>query len=51
MTPSGAPVASCSMLVPTGSMTRPRVPTCSAVAPAGRTASAGPMAAAEVPAR
>ncbi len=48
---SGSAATSCSVLVPTGSMTRPRLPMCSAVVPSGSTASPGPIAAADVPAR
>jgi hypothetical protein len=51
VTPSGALIAMRSVLVPTGSMTRPSAPTCSALVSAGSTASAGPTAAAEVPSR
>ena len=51
VTPLGALITMRSVLVPTGSMTRPSAPTCSALVSAGSTASAGPTAAAEVPSR
>ena len=51
VTPLGALTTMCSVLVPTGSMTRQRLPAWTAVVPAGSTASPGPTAAAEVPSR
>ena len=51
VTLSGALTIMRSVLVPTGSMTRQRLPACTAVVPSGSTASPGPTAAAEVPSR
>ena len=49
--PADSAATSCSRLVPTGSMTRPRLPMCSAVVSAGTMACPAPIAAAEVSAR